>query len=62
MPARESSLASHVTGNAVAHAAFARDQVLPAMSDLRKNADRLETMIADDLWPLPTYREMLFIK
>ena len=25
-------------------------------------ADKLETMVADDLWPLPTYREMLFIK
>ena len=24
--------------------------------------DKLETMVADDLWPLPTYREMLFIK
>ena len=24
--------------------------------------DKLETMVADDLWPLPTYREMLFIR
>ena len=27
----------------------------------RKVADELEVVIADDLWPLPTYREMLFI-
>ena len=39
-----------------------KEQVLPAMLELRKAADKLETMVADDLWPLPTYREMLFIK
>jgi glutamine synthetase len=36
--------------------------VFPALNNLRTAADKLETMIADDLWPLPTYREMLFIK
>ena len=35
---------------------------LPGPGRLRKAADKLETMVADDLWPLPTYREMLFIK
>ena len=35
------------------------DAVLPAM---REAADLLETLVADDLWPLPTYQEMLFIK
>ena len=29
---------------------------------VRKTADELEGMVADDLWPLPTYQEMLFIK
>ena len=29
---------------------------------VRTLGDKLETMVADDLWPLPTYREMLFIK
>jgi len=29
---------------------------------LRKYADALEAEIADELWPLPTYEEMLFIK
>jgi glutamine synthetase len=31
------------------------------MLDVRDAADVLETLIADDLWPLPTYQEMLFI-
>jgi glutamine synthetase len=35
---------------------------LPAMADVRKVADRLEGIVADDLWPIPTYRELLFIK
>jgi glutamine synthetase len=32
------------------------------MADVRKAGDALETMVADDLWPLPKYREMLFMK
>lgn len=36
--------------------------VLPAMEELRQWADRLENMVADDLWPLPSYQEMLFMK
>jgi glutamine synthetase len=38
------------------------DRVLPAMSAIRDCADELEGTVADDLWPLPTYQEMLFIK
>jgi glutamine synthetase len=44
------------------HALYMRDQVLPAMNGVRASADRLEKILPDDLWPLPTYREMLFIK
>jgi glutamine synthetase len=40
---------------------FARD-VLPAMDSIRAIADELEGLVADDLWPLPTYQEMLFIR
>lgn len=36
--------------------------VLPAMNAVRKYCDELEGIVADDLWPLPTYQEMLFIK
>jgi glutamine synthetase len=39
-----------------------RDVVVPAMNDVREVADRLEKVVADDLWPLPKYSEMLFIK
>jgi glutamine synthetase len=38
------------------------EDVLPAMNLVRKYADELEGIVADDLWPLPTYQEMLFIK
>jgi glutamine synthetase len=44
------------------HAAYMRDTVLPAMQRVRDVADRLEKVVADDLWPLPRYEEMLFIK
>jgi glutamine synthetase len=39
-----------------------RDTVFPAMEAVRGVADRLERIVADDLWPLPKYAEMLFIK
>jgi glutamine synthetase len=34
--------------------------VIPAQNELREVADELETLVADDLWPLPKYRELLF--
>ncbi len=37
-----------------------RDKVAPAMLKLRGYADTLEGLVADELWPLPKYREMLF--
>ncbi|MBX9655152.1 glutamine synthetase III [bacterium] len=37
-------------------------KVLPQMLVVRKAVDELEGIVADDLWPLPTYQEMLFIK
>ena len=39
-----------------------RDSVLPAMAAVRETADQLEGLVSDDLWPLPTYQEMLFIR
>ncbi len=52
----------HAAGDAYAHAKYMRDSVIPKMVELRTFGDALETQVADDLWPLPTYREMLFIK
>jgi glutamine synthetase len=36
--------------------------VIPAMNSVRSYADKLEKIVADDYWPLPTYREMLFVR
>ncbi len=52
----------HVEGDTLAHAKHSRDVVIPAMNAVRAAGDKLESLVADDLWPLPTYQEMLFIK
>jgi len=39
-----------------------RDKVIPAMRALRATADELETMVDADLWPIPTYADMLFMR
>ena len=46
----------------LALAEFARDSQLAAMASVREVADRLEKVVADDLWPLPKYSEILFIR
>jgi glutamine synthetase len=43
------------------HAIHARDTLLTAMNAVRAAGDSLEHLVADDLWPLATYQEMLFI-
>ena len=48
--------------SAMKWAVYMRDTTIPAMDDVRQVADRLEKLVADDLWPLPKYSEMLFIK
>ncbi|MCK5696864.1 MAG: glutamine synthetase III [Gammaproteobacteria bacterium] len=40
---------------------FAND-ILSLMNEVRLHADTLETEVSDELWPLPKYQEMLFIK
>lgn len=45
-----------------AHMLFLAYEVRGLMNEVRIHADVLETMIADHIWPLPKYREMLFIK
>jgi glutamine synthetase len=49
-------------GNAEKHARYFRDKIVPAMNELRETGDSLECIVPHDTWPLPTYREMLFIK
>ncbi len=43
-------------------AEYARDNQLASMGAVREVGDKLERVVADDLWPLPKYEEMLFIK
>ncbi|CAN7534893.1 glutamine synthetase III family protein [Mycolicibacterium frederiksbergense] len=52
---------SHHADSATEEAKHAQSALLPAMEAVRAAADTLESMVADDLWPLPTYQEMLYI-
>jgi len=52
----------HHASDAAKHATFMRDTVVPAMAELRETGDRIELLMPHGTWPLPTYREMLFIK
>jgi glutamine synthetase len=56
------SLSSHDFDSTEAHMQYLVKTVRPLMDEVRKYADGLEAEVADDLWPLPTYQEMLFIK
>ncbi len=52
----------HSAPSAEKHAKYMRDKVVPAMVRLRELGDQLEVVAPHGTWPLPTYREMLFIK
>ncbi|MBI2763975.1 MAG: glutamine synthetase III [Chloroflexi bacterium] len=51
---------AHATKSVQAEARAIVDSVIPAQDALRAVADELETVVADELWPLPKYRELLF--
>ncbi len=38
------------------------DTVAPRLEDIRKEIDKLELIVEDNLWTLPKYRELLFIR
>lgn len=52
----------HSTADVAAHCFYIKDKVLPKMLEVRGYVDALEGLVADDLWPLPTFQEILFIK
>ncbi|PZO22258.1 MAG: glutamine synthetase type III [Leptolyngbya foveolarum] len=58
----DSSIARHDFGTSEDHMKFCADTIRGQMDKVRAAADGLEGEVADDLWPLPTYEEMLFIK
>ena len=51
---------AHEAGSVQAEAKAFASSVIPAQAALRDVVDALETLVADDLWPLPKYRELLF--
>ncbi|MFN8300667.1 MAG: glutamine synthetase III, partial [Chitinophagales bacterium] len=53
--------AHHASSNAEASKNYC-DKVKPFFDDIRENVDALERLVDDNSWPLPKYREMLFIK
>ena len=46
----------------IRHAKYIVDKIIPLMAECRRLGDQLEVHVAADLWPLPSYREMLFIR
>ncbi|MBI5762012.1 MAG: glutamine synthetase III [Planctomycetes bacterium] len=55
------SKADHGGGDHYKHACTYRDVVKPAMNEVRAVADQLEGIVDDNHWPIPKYREMLFM-
>lgn len=55
------ALSEHSADSALSDAKHAQEALLPAMDAVRCAADTLESVVADDLWPLPTYQKMLYI-
>ena len=56
------ALAQHDFESTEAQMQFCANDIRSLMEEVRTHADLLETEVADDLWPLPKYREMLFLK
>ena len=59
--ALEKAGASH-DDDPMKHARHIKAKVVPAMAEARRIADALEQVVSAELWPLPTYRELLFLK
>jgi len=58
----EAALDQHDHAAPIQHAKYMRDKVLTAATDLRAAIDELERRVPDDIWPLPTYYEMLILQ
>src|SRR3954468_2117492 len=57
---RDAQHDAHEAGTVHDEARALAATVIPAQAALRDVVDELETVVADDLWPLPKYRELLF--
>ena len=58
----QSAIARSDFGTTEEHMQYFATTICPLMKDVRADVDALEGEVALDLWPLPTYQEMLFIK
>lgn len=47
-------------GEILHHARFYRERIFPKMGEVRFHADKLETLVGKDIWPFPTYEDLLF--
>ena len=61
-PTSSRRVLDHNGGSAEKHAKYMRDKLVPAMGKLREIGDEIEVLTPHEIWPLPTYREMLFVK
>jgi len=52
--------AAAMHGDTYKHACFYRDAVIVKMGHLRTDGDKLETLVDEDLWPMPTYADLMF--
>jgi glutamine synthetase len=57
-----SAISFHDFASTEEHLQYCANTIRPLMDKVREFADELESEVADDLWPLPTYQELLFIK
>jgi glutamine synthetase len=55
-------LGAHSEADPMRHAAQISRELKPAMARLRETGDAIQTHVAADLWPMPTYRDLLFLK
>lgn len=58
----DSEVTKHDFADTEAHMRHSADVLCPLMAEARVHGDALELLVADELWPLPKYSEMLFIK
>ncbi len=55
-------LSAHHESEPLKHAAQMSRELKPAMAKLREAGDTIESLVAADLWPMPSYRDLLFLK
>jgi len=58
----QANLAENQPEDGLDQAKYILNTTIPAMDGVRQAADALEKVVTDDLWPLPKYAEILFVK